>query len=217
MNYYLDTLNDQELKHLVKLNMDLFLFPIRKSTKTYMKYSAMLGSKTKKSVLVQRNLPGIAVELFRKHDHNFQKAMEAAGMGATSQFFDCMKDYLGDEITPESVKRLSDEEMVRVINEFKIDNTNNPLDFELLWIQMKLLGFADIDNRKENILLLCGEDNQSSNIPENDKNDEIETNDAEQEEVANHSVTEEASVVEKRRTNLKSSQQKKRRPKTRRQ
>jgi hypothetical protein len=129
--------------------------------------------------------------------------MEAAGMGATSQFFDCMKDYLGDEITPESVKRLSDEEMVRVINEFKIDNTNNPLDFELLWIQMKLLGFADIDNRKENILLLCGEDNQSSNIPENDKNDEIETNDAEQEEVADHSVTEEASVVEKKKNKPK--------------
>ena len=32
----------------------------------------------------------------------------------------------------------------------------NEIDFDVLWIQLKLVGIPDVDERKDDILLLCG-------------------------------------------------------------
>ncbi len=78
MNFMLDSLTDAELDLLLREgNFYLvFLELIKKNGRKYAQFSAMLGNMKSNSVLVKRNLPGIAVKQFRRKDQNFVKALE---------------------------------------------------------------------------------------------------------------------------------------------
>lgn len=196
MKYYLGTLTDDELKYLVKGQIGPFLEPIKLNNKAYMKYSSMLGNKKKNSLMVKKHLPGIAVELYKKHDQAYVKIMEGVANDLSNFFVGKMKNVLGNECDIGEIKKATDEDIAKCVEEFKKeDDKENVLDYELLWIQMKLIGISDVDERKEGILKLCGEEPEETIEDEGDPEEEVE----DETEESDNTVVEDAFTIEKKK------------------
>lgn len=155
MNIHLEILNDEELQCLVSNNIGLFLEPIKQNPKSYMKFNSALGTKNKKSILVQKNLPIIATKQFRRQDKNFVKAMEITAEQYANIFIEFINKIKGQNISTDEIKKYSNEEIVSVIQLYQ-SQQGKKLEYDLFWIQLKLVGISDIDGRKDDILLLCG-------------------------------------------------------------
>ncbi len=156
MNINMNILSDEELKILVRDNIDLFLDPMKKAPKNYMRYDSQLGNKSRNSIMVQKYLPGIAVNLYKKQDRNFVKIFETNAEGLAEQFVDFAHNAIRN--TEESdIKEYSDEFVADIIKYYK-EHEKKKVDYELVWIQMKIIGFPDVDSRKNKILYLCGEE-----------------------------------------------------------
>ncbi len=159
MKYNTSSLSDDELKYIVKQYLQVFLEPIKLNSKKYMKYNALLGTKKKNSIMVQNNLPGIALELYYKYDQAYVKLMEKIVTDLSTFFIDNMRGILGDDATESDIIKSTDEQIARYVEDFiKSNNNGESLDMDLLWIQMKLAGLPNVDERKNNILKLCGEE-----------------------------------------------------------
>lgn len=159
MNIHFETLNDKELQYLVSMDIGLFLEPIKENPKNYMQFNSALGSKNKKSLLVQKNLPIIATKLFRRQDRCFVKAMEIISERIASIFVEFINDSKEQENSTsnliDEILGYSNEDVARVVRLYQSQNENE-IDFDVLWIQLKLVGIPDVDDRKDDILLLCG-------------------------------------------------------------
>lgn len=175
MNFYLPALSDEELQYLVRMDLQFFLEPIKANQKNYMQYNSLLGNKSKKSLLVQKNLPGIAVKLYRKHDRNFVKGMEYFAERYVKLFMELVVETLGQEISEDDLTNFTNDEIANMLLEFQ-EKEGSELDYELLWIQMKLVGFKDVDDRKVDIKILCGEVELEENIEEDEVDGEITDN-----------------------------------------
>ena len=155
MNFFLAQLNDEELKILVKEELGVFLEPIKLNEKSYLRYSSQLGSKRKDSLMVKSNLPKISVSLYRKQDKNYVKAMEYVADKYATVLMDVVNDILKTDISPKKFTIFTDEQVAELILKYQSAQNSN-VDLELFWIQLKLVGFENVDERKENIIKLLG-------------------------------------------------------------
>ena len=75
INYsLLENLSDDELQVISRnIDLDMLLQPIKQNSKQYARQSSVLGRLEKKSLLVQKNLPNVAYDLFKKNDVNYVK------------------------------------------------------------------------------------------------------------------------------------------------
>ena len=156
MEICLEALNDDELKHLVKQDKQSFLKPIIQRPKFYNQYSMIIGNnKAKNSIVIDKNLPSIATKQYKKNDTNFVEIMNKVAEDRAKTFVDVIDEVLEREVSIDEILAFSNEDLAEIINRFK-DNIEKPdIDYDLLWIQMKLVGFKDVDSRKNEILLLC--------------------------------------------------------------
>lgn len=155
MNFFLAQLNDEELKILVKEELGVFLEPIKLNEKSYLRYSSQLGSKRKDSLMVKSNLPKISVSLYRKQDKNYVKAMEYVADKYATVLMDVVNDILETDISPKEFTIFTDEQVAELILKYQSAQNSN-VDLGLFWIQLKLVGFENVDERKENIIKLLG-------------------------------------------------------------
>lgn len=166
MNFYLDKLTDEELFFIVRDDLGFFLEPIKQNGKNYIRYSSQLGTKKKDSLMVKSNLPRIAASLFKKKDKNYVKAMEIKADFYASTIMKLASETLKTELSQEDLQKFSDEQIAEMLNEFQ-DADGSIIDFVLLTIQLKLVGFENVEERIQNIKKLLGvEENQSDLEPE---------------------------------------------------
>ena len=155
MNVCLDALTDENLQYLVKCNLEFFLEPIKKNQKQYKQYTSRLGSMNKKSMLVPQNLPKIAVKLYNHNDSNYVKAMKVVAEKYFDLFIELVNKTLDREVTIEEFCNFSDEQVVDMLKKIQVDEQNK-FEQELFKIQMKLIGFPDVDDRMLVILSKYG-------------------------------------------------------------
>lgn len=156
MDIRLEELDDKELQYLVSNEIDLFLEPIKQNPKGYMQFNSALGNKNRKSILVQRNLPIIATKLYRRQDRCFVKAMEMV----LEKYANILVDFINTEKDvsingSEEITKYSNREIANIVQLYQNKKGKN-IDFELFWIQLKLVGVLDVEKRKDEILYLCG-------------------------------------------------------------
>ena len=155
MNFFLTQLTDEELKILVKEELGIFLEPIKQNEKNYIRYSSQLGSKRRDSLMVKTNLPKIATLLYRKQDRNYVKEMEIVADKYASILMEAASETLEIEITQKEFIKYSDEQIADLVLKYQIaKDCKVPLD--LFWVQLKLVGFENIEERKEDIINLLG-------------------------------------------------------------
>ena len=156
MNYPIGFLTDEELFTVVK-NSDYskFLEPIRQNSKRYEQYNALLGTKTKKSILVQKNLPGIVISLFRNKDNAIVKAMEECAQNIANELLEYVSQSLEREISAKDIKSFSNEEIADIIKRH-LEDKSHAFDRDLFLVQMKLNECTDMDKRIDEIISLCG-------------------------------------------------------------
>ena len=159
MNYILDTLTDEELEKLLRaedfyLN---FLALIKKNSKKYAQFSALLGNMRPNSILVKRNLPGIVVKQFRRKDQNFVKVVEQYADDITNGLRMCIEETTEKKFDVKEVECYTAEEFASIIADFKNNDEakQNKLNFELLWMQLKLNGIEYDEVKRDRILKLC--------------------------------------------------------------
>lgn len=159
MNIHLEALNDKELQYLVSMDIGLFLEPIRENPKNYMQFNSSLGTKNKKSLLVQKNLPIIATKLFRRQDRCFVKAMEIISERFANIFIEFINDSNNQKIpTSNSIDEIigySNEKIASIARLYQ-SQKEKEIDFDLFLIQLKLVGIPNVNARKDEILSLCG-------------------------------------------------------------
>lgn len=173
MNIQLENLRDEELQYLVSNDIDLFMEPIKQSPKNYMQYSSLLGMKNKKSLLIQKQLPIIATKLYRKQDRNYVRAMEAVAEKYANVFAEYVNSYRGQNIPLEEIQKLTNQELADTIKTYQ-KKEEIEFDYRLFWIQLKLVGVPNIEERRENILLLCGVKEETKEISDKKENAESE-------------------------------------------
>ena len=155
MNIQLETLTDEELQCIVKSDLGYFLEPIKQNQKHYMQYTSLLGNMSKKSLLVPKNLPNIAVKLFNRRDANYVKAMERHAERLCLVLIELAEEILERDITQEEFCEFSNNEIAELIIRYK-NGRGNSFDIELFMIQLKMIGFPDIEDRIHDICSLCG-------------------------------------------------------------
>ncbi len=160
MNFMLDSLTDAELEILLREgNFYLvFLELIKKNGRKYAQFTAMLGNMKSNSVLVKRNLPGIAVKQFRRKDQNFVKALETHADDMAAVLRNCIEETTNETFSIKTLEAYSDEKFAEIIDDFmknRDQQNNNNLDFDLLWVQLKLNGLELDEGRRKSIIELC--------------------------------------------------------------
>lgn len=178
MNYPTFYLSDEDLLIII-VNSDYgkLLEPLRQNAKRYQKYNAHLGTKTKKSQLVQKNLPRILVSLFNKRDAEIVKVVEECAQELANQLVEYLSETLERNVESDEIKSFSDEEIADIISKY-LKKEGNRLDPLLFRVQMKLNGCSDIDDRIDNILSL-------SDFEESDEDADTEDNDYSEDEEDN--------------------------------
>ena len=169
MNFYLDKLTDEELYFIVRENLGFFLEPIKQNEKNYIRYSSQLGTKKKDSLMVKSNLPRIAASLYKKKDKNYVKAMEIKADSYASILMELASETLNTELTQEYLQQFSDEQIANLLKDFQ-GKDGNVIDFFLLTIQLKLVGFENVEERIQNIKKLLGVEEQHSDAESDEEN-----------------------------------------------
>lgn len=169
MNFYLDKLTDEELYFIVRENLGFFLEPIKQNEKNYIRYSSQLGTKKKDSLMVKSNLPRIAASLYKKKDKNYVKAMEIKADSYASILMELASKTLNTELTQEYLQQFSDEQIANLLKDFQ-GKDGNVIDFFLLTIQLKLVGFENVEERIQNIKKLLGVEEQHSDAESDEEN-----------------------------------------------
>jgi MoxR-like ATPase len=168
MNIQLENLRDEELQYLVSNDIDFFMEPIKQSPKNYMQYSSLMGMKNKKSILIQKQLPIIATKLYRKQDRNYVRAMEMVAEKHANVLIEYINNFKGQNIPLDITQKFSDEELADIIKTYQKGEIE--FDYRLFWIQLKLVGVPNIEERRENILLLCGVKKEEKEIDDKKEN-----------------------------------------------
>ncbi|WP_196803876.1 AAA family ATPase [Butyrivibrio sp. XBB1001] len=164
MKYFIDTFTDEELKTIVRASgIRNWLEPFKRNSRHFAKYMPRLGNLKTNSPMVNKNLPGIVVEVFRSQDRNFVLNLEKVARDMANDLAKTASEVFGEDITEDRIAHLSDEEIADFIIQFDkgVDpdtGRKNRIDFELLWVQFKLHGVEISDDRKEHILNLCSDD-----------------------------------------------------------
>ncbi|GEM_PF-4334525 len=144
----LDKLTEEDLDIVSNnIDLDILLHPIKHNTKHYSRYTRILGRLDRRSALVQKNMPKIALELFHKEDKNFYHIFALEVMKLKNVFMEIVETDLEDNVTLEDLTDYSIEEYIVLLSQ--IDNLpKHNIDIRLFILQLKLNGL-EIDNNKE--------------------------------------------------------------------
>jgi len=122
----LNDLSDADIDIIIRnIDLDMMLEPIKKNTKHYSRYTRMLGRMEKKSLLVQKNMPKIALELYHKQDNNFAKLFALSTMNFKNIFQQIIENDFKDKIKLEDLKSYSAEDYITLLAEIEKSPKNN--------------------------------------------------------------------------------------------
>lgn len=148
----LENFTDDELLVLVhNIDVNELLQPIKQNNRRYAKYISRLGRLDRKSVLVQKNLPGISIELYQKHDQAFVKRIEANAKKLRDILLRNFQNVLEHKVSTEELQALTIQQYVDILKKIE-DSTKTNLKFDLLWVQLKLAGVVLDAGKKADII-----------------------------------------------------------------
>lgn len=138
----LNDLDDIDIDIISKnINLDMMLQPIKKNNKYYSKYIKRLGRMDRKSMLVQKNMPEIALKLYYKRDQNFTKLFQLSAMSFKKDFKQIIEETFGGETNLEDLKDYSAEEYIALLSKIT-DVLGSKINLELFIVQAKLNGIV---------------------------------------------------------------------------
>lgn len=132
----LDLFNEEEINTVCK-NADITLFLVPIKDKRYTKYAKTLGRLDKKSALVQKLLPGIAFNLFKKGEEPFKAAIATQLDIYREKFGEAISKCMEPAICVDDIKAYNTKEMAELY--FKIlDISATDISIDLFFIFLKL-------------------------------------------------------------------------------
>lgn len=139
LNYsLLEKLSDEDIKVISRnIDLELLLHPIKQNSKKYAKKSSILGRLDKKSSLVQKNMPGLAYDLYKKNDINYVKLFAIEVSKFKNNLINIIAEFTNNEVTIENMKLYSCDDYLSLLNEL-VGQSGNLLDLNLFFIQLKL-------------------------------------------------------------------------------
>lgn len=150
VNYkLLDLLNDEEISVVCKC-MDLTPFITLLKHKEYEKYTKKLGRLDKHSQLVQKLLPGIAFNLYKKGDEAVKGELAIFLQGRQEIFIQAISECMDPAITIEEIKAYGTEQIVNFYYKFQEVSVAD-LSREFVFVLLKLNGIAFNDDKYHEI------------------------------------------------------------------
>lgn len=132
----LDLFNEEEINTVCK-NADLTLFLIPIKDKRYTKYAKKLGRLDKKSALVQKLLPRIAFNLFKKGEEPFKAAIATQLDTYREKFGEAISKCMEPALCVDDIKTYNTKEIAELY--FKIlDISSTDISIDLFFIFLKL-------------------------------------------------------------------------------
>lgn len=145
----LDLFDDNEINIVCK-NADLTTFLALIKNKRYEKYSKKLGRLDKKSALVQKFLPKIAFDLYKKNEESFRKAIVSILQNYKYKFLQTITEYMEPPIGIEEINEYTYEQIADFYFKFqKVYTSEVPED--LFYIFLKLHGIYYLEQDKSSI------------------------------------------------------------------
>jgi len=148
----LNELKDEDIKILCQ-NADLnqMMTPIKQNGKQYAKYTAQLGRLDKKSVLVKKNLPRLAFDLYKKGDVNYLKFFEMTALNMKKMFKTMLQECMGVNVEPQDIQDFSISDYKKLFSEL-LKSHGQIMDFDLFFLQTRMYGIIINDDMKAEII-----------------------------------------------------------------
>lgn len=152
INYsLLENLSDDELQVISRnIDLDMLLQPIKQNSKQYARQSSVLGRLEKKSLLVQKNLPNVAYDLFKKNDVNYVKLFAISVKNLKNVLLDIIETGTNGDVTVDKMKSFSCDDYLNLLNELA-GQPGNSLDLNLFFVQLKLNDIIITDEVRKGI------------------------------------------------------------------
>ena len=145
----LDLFNEEEINTVCK-NVDLTLFLIPIKDKQYTKYAKKLGRLDKKSALVQKVLPRIAFNLYKKGEEPFRMVIATQLDGYREKFIEVISKCVKPPICVDDIKKYNAKAMADLY--FKIlDISATDISVDLFFIFLKLQNITIEEKTCQNI------------------------------------------------------------------
>ena len=134
----LELLDEKEILVACKYaDLDIFLAPMKRNSKKYMKYSKNFGRLDKKSQLVRKMMPKIACDLYLKGDDEYITAMSGALSSLKRLFKSACEKY--EEIDLEKINEYDTEKLFWLYEVISKDSLSD-LSYDLYIVFLKLYG-----------------------------------------------------------------------------
>lgn len=162
-------LTDEELRVVVQnIDLDILLEPIKAMSKQYKKYDKQLGPKDKNSLLVKKNLPRIAMELYKKSDPNFVSRIDSNIRHNLRVFDEAIKEYTENDSYLDILREYSASSYYDMLMNFEEVDPNNHVNLDLFFVQLKLSGVELEEDKKNEIVRLWNPEVQLDDNHEDD-------------------------------------------------
>lgn len=134
----LDKLEDNDLDILYQvMDFDKVIGPIKYNRKDYSKYVPMLGRMKENTTIVQKNLPIIAKQCFKKKDINYIRIYASAAQRIKLDFLSYIQEYLKQLNSYKSLISFTTEDYKALLEKI-IYNISPDYDIDLFYLQLKL-------------------------------------------------------------------------------
>ena len=154
----LEMLNDDDIKLIIaETKLDMMLSPFKQNSKTYAKYMSRLGRLDSKSKMVKVNLPGIVYELYNKGDLNMRKMLSNQAQFLKNVIVKILTEYETEKLTPESFWDMDSTRCVAILSDIENMDSNNRIDIDLFFLQLKLNAVDISENQKNEIKRIWNE------------------------------------------------------------
>ncbi len=151
---FLESLTEEELKVLFwdPDNIEVLLDPIKKAPRGsyYRQFDKYLGTKDKKSTVVQKFLPKITMELYEDRDLNYVKVVQMIGERYSRELEGFYQTIYGKEFSAEEVGSFTAENYIDFITKH-LSEPDTSIDLAVFWIQLKLSGVEPEETVKKEV------------------------------------------------------------------
>lgn len=147
----LDLFNEEEINTVCK-NADITLFLIPIKDKRYAKYAKTLGRLDKKSALVQKLLPGMAFNLYKKGEEPFRAAIATQLDGYRDKFIEAISKCMEPPISVDDIKEYDAKTVADLY--FKIlDISATDISIDLFFVFLKLQDITMEEKTRQSVEL----------------------------------------------------------------
>ena len=161
----LEKLNNDDIKIIIsETKLDMMLAPFKQNSKTYAKYISRLGRLDTKSKMVNANLPGIVYELYNRRDLNIRKLMSIQAQNIRQQIIAVLAEYKTEKLTPESFSGMDSTRCVEVLLDIENKDTNNGVNINLFFLQLKLNAVEIPEQKRNEIKELWGKQKEKEAV-----------------------------------------------------